>query len=212
MPTHEIHIEFDRFLATIAPKQEIFQTLEQGILRDAAERAASSGAQRHRILAGLKDIEKQSDRLIHMRTADLITDDEFRVQKTVLWGRRTALQNQVVDDPLNPQELRAALTEICQPLTALPATWHALTAAYRPRFVQFVLPVGFVHRQIRTADLGLLFRVLGTSKDEGSNGVRPTWESSNRIWQEIQAFLEFLKDWREGQEASLEPVRIIPNE
>ncbi len=80
---------------------------------------------------------------------------------------------------VNADEIREHIREIIQPLTNLFATWKALPDALKRRFQRLVLPVGFVARESRTAELGLLFRTfLAFSRGEtigvGPVGFEPT--------------------------------------
>jgi DNA invertase Pin-like site-specific DNA recombinase len=211
-PAQNIHGEYESFLSAIAPKAAVFPELEGAVLEVARRETTFADARRMRAKDELSRLDRKLHALIAMRTDALITDDEFRRERTAVWDRRSALEDQPQDDTLSAERLQAAMAEIVGPLVALPATWRALPTQFQRRFVQFVLPVGFIRGQIRTAELGPLFKVFGTSPEGKSTQVPLTWESSNCIWAEIQSFVGFLKDWRESQAAALDPVRTITNE
>jgi hypothetical protein len=67
-----------------------------------------------------------------------------------------------------------------------------------------VLPVGFVHEQIGTADLGLIFRYGSDPKSRlvPLSGLR--W---NQILEEIKLFATLIKDYQAFQEGSKEAVQ-----
>jgi hypothetical protein len=75
------------------------------------------------------------------------------------------------------------------------------------RFVKFILPVGYIRGELRTAELGLLFKVFGPSAYRGSSAGSHVSASWNQIWQEIQAFVEFVREWRAEHERLKEAVR-----
>lgn len=171
-PVQQIHTEFEEFLETVQINPELLKPLGQVMLQVAAERQGLMKIKKARVEAELTRITRESQELIRMRAQDLITDQEFLAQKKILWNRRMALEGRVSDDSALPRELvQAQLAAILQPLSHLHETWRLLPEPLRGRFVRLLLPVGFVHGEIRTAELGFLFRVTEAFQGGESNGV-----------------------------------------
>jgi hypothetical protein len=62
--------------------------------------------------------------------------------------------------------------------------------------------MGFMYGKIRTAELGLLFRVIGESVGGNSNAVHPVLPPWNQLEAEIKAFCEVLREYHESQKPS----------
>jgi hypothetical protein len=129
--------------------------------------------------------------LIRMRAQNLITNEEFLVQKKILADQRMALESQAKQST-DLAHVRADLQQILEPLTNLPATWKSLKPANRSRFDRLILPGGFLIGDIRTADLGLLFSLFRASASCVSSDVHPACVPSNRIISEIAEFREVI--------------------
>jgi len=142
-----------------------------------------------------------------MRSQQLITDQEFLAQKSILSERQMALESKAMPDRVNADRVREQLGMIAEPLAQLKETWHVLRDPFRHRFERLVLPVGFVNGQTRTAELGLLFRALGDLADGNSNGVPLAGARSNRLLQEIQAFAAIFGEYFGSKEESERAVR-----
>ncbi len=137
-----------------------------------------------------------------MRAQGLITDEEFLAQKSTLTERRTGLENRTAPERVSAEEIRQNVAGIIQPLTQLRTTWHELPGPFRRRFERFLLPAGFVNQKIRTAELGLLFRVFGHLLEEKSTGVPLVRKCWNQILEEIKGVLALFKDYNEEKKAS----------
>jgi hypothetical protein len=72
----------------------------------------------------------------------------------VLTKRQLSLEMATNTDAISTREIQARLDEIVAPLSDLASTWETLPVAKKRRFHQYVLPVGFVAGESRTADLG----------------------------------------------------------
>jgi len=155
----------------------------------------------------MKSLDRQMRKLIEMRATELITEGEFRQERAALLARRSTLEQRLVYEVCSPEQVQADMAEIAQPLQDVLGTWRTVPTQLRRRFVQFILPVGFVRGEVRTAELGLLFRVFGTSPNGVSSAGTLVSASWNRFWQEIQAFLGFLQEWQDQAECSKEAVR-----
>jgi site-specific DNA recombinase len=186
----DVHDEFQSFLDEVAPKQELLEKLGDLIVKEATKRQSESetrtAGRRHRVA----QLDRQVQELIRMRSQALITDKEFLHQKKLLLDQQAAIEASHPPRRINVAEVRCHLRETISPLSQLRNTWQSLQPPFRRRFERLVLPVGFLIGQIRTADLGLLFRTFGAFQRSDSSGVPLAYDFSNQIMQEILAFRE----------------------
>ena len=142
-----------------------------------------------------------------MRAQGLITDEEFLAQKSILTERRFVLQSRTTPERVSEGEIRQNIGEITQPLTQLRTTWHALPDPFRRQFERILLPTGFPNQKVRTAELGLLFKVFGDFSEQNPDGVARVRKCWNGVLQEISSFLSLLKHVGQEKGASQEAVR-----
>jgi hypothetical protein len=114
-------------------------------------------------------------------------------RKKVILGQRDEIEsrNAQFDDLKN---ITTQFGAIITPLVHLTKTREAMNPGIRRRFDNVVLPVGFRNGNCRTADLGLVFRTIGTFAHSDSPEVALSSEKLNHIISEIQALWVILKD------------------
>jgi site-specific DNA recombinase len=193
LPAAEVHCEFTSFLDEIAPRQELVHEIGESVIKMAEQGERDRSAQRQRRRKRIGELETEINGLIRMRAQDLITNEEFLMQKKRLADQRMALETQT-GQSTDLAQVRADLQQITEPLSALRATWKSLKPASRSRFDRLVLPGGFVSGNIRTADMGLLFSTFRASTTGVSSGVPLPCVRSNRIISEIHELREILCD------------------
>jgi site-specific DNA recombinase len=197
-----VHEEFASHLARIAPKPEVVTILGERVLAAAARRHDEWKLRNGRKKTELERLEKQVQELIRMRAQGVITDHEFMTVKAKLSQRKMAVANAAAPEQCDADRAQAALLEIARPLSDLKSTWDSIPVGSQKRFKQLVLPAGFVVGGIRTAELGLLFRVCETFQGANSHLVPLTGESLNRLYQAIQAFAEVFRSVEEEKKAA----------
>src|SRR5213083_2384785 len=180
-PVQAVHEEFEAFLERVAPKPELVAKLADVMVQLAEERQTFVKTKKARLETELGRLNKEIQELIRMRAQGLITDDEFLAQKSILTERRFALQSRTTPDHVSEGEIRQNIGEITQPLTQLRTTWHALPDPFRRQFERFLLPAGFPNQRVRTAELGLLFKVFGDFSEQNPNGVALVRKCWNRL-------------------------------
>ncbi len=200
MPAPKVHDEFLSFLDEIAPRPELIDEIAERVITLAEEVQQSRSNQKQRRRKSIGQLETQVGELIRMRAQQLISNDEFLLQKQRLVAQRMALEA-TPDEIIDGARIRADLQRITKPLTELRATWEALNPRLRLWFDHIMLPGGFSIGKIRTADLGLLFSTFRASAPMVSGGVPLTCASSNRIISEIFEFAKIFGDveWSEGR-------------
>jgi DNA invertase Pin-like site-specific DNA recombinase len=201
-PVNVVNEEFEAFLNQIAPKPGITETLGTRVVIIAQKSQTAWSARRVKRDSEIKRLRTQISELIRMKANGLLTDEEFVEQKSSIHKRQASLEDLSLPDCADPREIRSAVDEITKPLSALSETWKTLPTPFRRRFNRLVVPAGFVIGESRTAELGLLFRLLGQLGEENSHGVPPTGKSLNRIMEEIRAFAELFGSVREVKKAA----------
>ena len=203
LPTKSIHREFEALLVSICHKEGFEEKLGQTIIDSAVQREALQTTRQERKRCTLNRLNREKKELIRMRAQSLITDEEFTSERSVLLGRYAAVEGSMPQGKVNADEIRQRLREIVEPLTNLFATWKALPDALQRRFQRLVLPVGFVARESRTAELGLLFRTFQAVSRGETIGVTPTWQSSNQIYGQLREFSDLMRAYRKVKNESI---------
>jgi hypothetical protein len=116
-------------------------------------------------------------------------------EKQNLAAQRADLLNQPKSRE-SPEQIKANLERIIQPLARLADTWRSLQPPFRTRFERLMFPGGYVIGKSRTADLGLLFSLFSRSEPQMSSEVPPDCLRSNPemldVFEEIKEFIEIL--------------------
>lgn len=207
-PAQTVHTEFESFLAAVSPRRELLGELGKLIIKAAERRSAFTTAKRAHLEATLARLEAENQELIRMRAQGMITDAEFLAQKKALAERRSALGAAPCTE-IDPKKVESQLGQIMEPLSQLVQTWKSLAARARRRFDQLILPVGFVIGRIRTAEMGLVFKVIRDFGEGNATGVDLSGETSNQIALEILEFSALLRGYRMREGPSREVVSTL---
>ncbi|MCW5976485.1 MAG: recombinase family protein [Bryobacteraceae bacterium] len=207
LPADGVHEEFRAYLPLIAPKTELLANLGEIALRSAEGREQAYRSRRTQTKNSLDGLNNEMRELIRMRAQRLISDEEFKSQRTALLEKRHAIEVQGKPTRFNSVEIKERLHEVAAPLHALLDTWKRLLPAVRSRFQRLIFPVGFIAGNIRTAELGLLFRTFGDFLTGNPHVVPLDLKTLNQIYQELQEFASVLKGDEEQKEQSGKRVR-----
>ena len=172
-PAEAVHEEFDNFLTEVTIEPTLLDQVLETVVTVAKEEGDLLKAKQARWHKRRENLNEEVQELIRMRAKGLITDQEFSTQKRALYQQRMSVDSTTPSSPLTTDELSSAMTVIKERATNLRETWQAFPDPFRRRFVQCLLPVGFCHTKVRTAELGLLFRVTDAFQDGQSTGVSP---------------------------------------
>ena len=172
-PTNGVHREFQTFLEQVGPEPGSMEKVTELVLQLASEENASRRSKKTRLRTELRRLKSQVQELIRMRTAKQITDEEFLPHKIALWEKQMALESQVREDKTDVQQVRSWLDELREKMVQLPRVWGSMSLSHRRRFERYVLPAGFVEGKIRTAELGLVFKLFDDFSEGNTNGVGP---------------------------------------
>ena len=205
--TKPVHEDFEAFLTWVAPKPEVLEQIGSALIRAIEEGKEFEKKRAERLRSELERLDRERAELIRMRSRELIGDDDFLAQKAAIDARRFEIRGEPSEGAeIDGATLQREIEEISGPLGDLRETWTTLPESERRRFEQLLLPAGFVNGNVRTADLGLLFKLNQPSEDGDVNGVAPGYISSNRLRLEIAAFARLVKSLKMPLDPSEEAV------
>jgi len=201
-----VDTEFRTFLSEIIPKQECSNTLEEVVRQSLAVKQTGEQAGLERRKKRTNQISRELAQLIDLRTKGQITDQEFASHRSHLLDQRNAL---LVNSATtySTDEIMRKLEDLSDPLMQLPQTWETLKGTRSLRFDQLVLPAGFVAGEIRTAQIGLLFRLFGGMPPGDPHVVPRGIKFSNQLMQEITDFWSVLFGPEEEKIVKIRPIR-----
>ena len=189
-----IHQEFARFLAEIAPTERTLSDLRHQLIQVARDWRTSERAQSKRIESEATSLRKQLQELIAMRSQSLITDKEFILQKNVLSRRLSAITSNTANEGPNEAQISSNIEEITAPLLRLPETWNDLQIQPQRRFQELLLPAGYIHGEIGTANLGHLFSLIGRPERLRATAVASNSAFWNQLIDEIRVLSSLFED------------------
>jgi site-specific DNA recombinase len=207
LPVPAIDNEFKAFLADIAPKTECSLTLEEVIRQCLAVRETGERTRRDRQKKRVEQINRELTELVSLRTQAQITDEEFDRHRAHLLDQRNAIVSAAARLPYPSAEIMDKLDDLKTPLTQLPKAWEKLKGPRSLRFDRLVLPAGFIAGTIRTAQIGLLFRLSGGVTPGHPHAVPLDTTSSNQLMQEIMDFWGLLFGPEEEKIVKIRPIR-----
>ena len=193
-----VHDEFSGFLA----ETSVPHYLAVGIVAevasarwDQAEQTRKAAVNKREDAEGLK---RQLQELISMRTAKLVTDDEFTAQRDQLKRRLSVIQaSSGTNDVSSLTE--AEVETLAGTLSGLEATWRLGTLEAKRGFGELLFPAGYVFQRVRTAETGLLFRTIGASQGSLSDVAALARENANALKDEIFRLLVILRMGSESE-------------
>lgn len=193
-PQREIHKEFTDFLKLTSPTAQSMERLKQYIkeLSDSDKNIGKILDEKR--IRETKRIREQEQQLIRMKMDQLISDEEFLAQRSILTGRLSALESQGACNAMSPEHAEATLDIITKPALDLGGLWQASSAQTRRRFQQWAFPAGYVYGGIGTAQKGRLFSLFSTSAGSDTSLVHPAGYSWNQLAKEIVEFAAILEE------------------
>ena len=122
-----------------------------------------------------------------MKMDRLISDDEFRLQRTGLAQRPAAHDIPGTHRSFSVDAVLLDLELVGDRLINLVDAWKHVATQFQRRFQQIVIPDGYVFGRVGTAQKGCLLSFIESPLPVDTNGVPPTWESWNRLMEEVQS-------------------------
>jgi site-specific DNA recombinase len=193
-PLADVHQEYVRFLKEISADRHSFAHLREYIRKIGKSWVENYQALIERQAAEAKRAQTQLQQLIRMKMEELITDEEFRLQRHILEKRLAALDSGTCETEAKPESVLNDLDAICAPLMHLADAWLAVPIKFQRRFQHLILPAGYVFGRVGTADKGRLLSFLESPLPVDTNEVPPTGESWNQLAEEIKALAMIFRE------------------
>jgi site-specific DNA recombinase len=198
-PVGVVHTEFEALLASLSPVPDLLTAVREMVVEQAEMLAAAASGRIRTAAVRARQVDRELEELIRMRTQQLITDEEFVRQRKLLKGQTISV-NRNVPPSISASEVRDRFEIISGPLLNLSAAWKAIRSPYRRRFERMVVPAGFQVGHSRTAEVGHLFSAFSSFRTDCSSLVPHSSSGSNQIILEIVEFSNLLNGVEEEEE------------
>jgi DNA invertase Pin-like site-specific DNA recombinase len=199
-PHELVHHEFKTFLGKASQNAPAMERLKRCVVYAADTWADGSKLLNEKRALEIKRLKDQQQQLIRMKIDQLISDEEFMAQRSVLASRLAELEGQEIEHAVNADEVLKNIDRICAPMTDLKAAWESVSVEFQRRFQQIALPSGYVFGRVGTAQRGRLFSFLATSSTSYASLVPLTGVCWNQLANEIEAFAALFSESSMSQE------------
>lgn len=193
-PLKHVHTEFQSFLSDVSPDLGALDRLKRYVAHAAGTWAESSQTLDKRRTLEIKRIKDQQQQLVHMKMDQLITDEEFIAQRSILTSRLGELEAQQIERSVDADAVLGNLERICTPLMDMGAAWESVAVEFQRRFQLLMLPGGYVFGRVGTAQRGRLLSLFVQSTIRQSTWVPPTGLSWNQLAEEIAALATIFQE------------------
>ena len=186
-PLPDVHEEFVRFLSEASAKPHAIAHLKHYLRRINELIAAQSEDLRHKQDAETRRAQEQIKELIRLKVDQLISDEEFREQRSAISGRMVAPEVGGITELPRVDSVLRDLDSISEYLTNLPNAWERVAPQFQRRFQQIAIPDGYAVGSVGTAPKGRLLSFIAAPLPADTNGVPPVCDSWNQLAFEIQS-------------------------
>jgi DNA invertase Pin-like site-specific DNA recombinase len=193
-PLAEVHEEFAGFLAHSNANAHSLAHLRESVREIGKTWGQQADLLRSKNELAERRAKEQLQELIRMKMDRLISDDEFRLQRTALAERPAGPD---VFENHKPRSVDAVLRDldlVGDRLFNLADAWKHVATRFQRRFQQIVIPGGYIFGRVGTAQKGCLLSFIESPLPVDTNGVPSTWESWNQLMEEIQSFAGIFKE------------------
>lgn len=190
LPLDDVHGEFIRFLDQIRPSRKAIARLREYLREAASSLAAGSHALHEKRMMDRKRLQQQQQQLLRLKVEELITDQEFVAQRTLLSAMLAEFEPTGAQREIDADSLLGNIDLICAPLLDLVRWWQHTTIDCQQRFQRLLLPAGYVFSRIGTAQRGRLFCFFSGSAPSESHEVPLTVDTWNQLTKELKTFVE----------------------
>jgi hypothetical protein len=193
-PLDPVHNEFLSFLREATPDATTFERLKRNVSRAADTWAEGSQMLGEKRVLEIKRLKDQQQQLIRMKMDQLISDDEFVTQRSLLNSRLNELEAQEAEHAVNADAVLGNIDLICAPIRDLGAAWQSLPVEFQRRFQLIALPAGYVYGRVGTAQRGRFFSILAPSGTSKSTLVPLAGLYWNQLADEVEAFAAIFRE------------------
>jgi DNA invertase Pin-like site-specific DNA recombinase len=193
-PLAEVHDEFAGFLAQSSANEHSLAHLREFVREIGVVWGNHADLLSTKRELAERRAQEQFQELIRMKMDRLISDDEFRAQRTGLAEHRAGLGVPGTHKPFSVDAALRDLELIGDRLINLVDTWKDVSTDFQRRFQQIVIPGGYVVGSVGTAQKGCLLSFIESPLPVDTNEVPPAWESWNQLIEEINGFVEIFRE------------------
>jgi DNA invertase Pin-like site-specific DNA recombinase len=193
-PLEPVHREFLSFLSEASPDARALDRMKHYVARAADAWAEDGRMLEEKRALEIKRLKDQQQQLIRMKMDQLITVEEFLVQRSIITSRLGELEAQQVEHSANCDEVLRNIERVCAPLMDLGAAWESVPVEFQRRFQLLMLPGGYVFGRVGTAQRGRLLSFLEQFEHSKSTWVPPAGPSWNQLANEIEAFATIFRE------------------
>jgi site-specific DNA recombinase len=196
-PLKRVHEEFASFLDTKSPSPQTIDRIKAYVAELFGHQAGNLRALDEKRLGDINRIKQQQQQLIRLKMEQMISDEEFVAERSLLAARLADLEMQLPGEEMDIDEVLGSLDTITRPLMNLGGTWQSLAAELQQRFQRWALPAGYLIGQVGTAQQGCLFSLFGDSGPINPTLVPLSGESWNQLQQEVLEFAAIIGEMNE---------------
>jgi hypothetical protein len=182
-----VHDEFQGFLAQSSTNAHSLAHLREFVREIGRAWGQQADTLRTKRELAERRAKEQLQELIRMKVDRLISDDEFRIQRTALAGHQGKPDAIGADKPFGVDAVLRDLELVGDRLINLVDAWKHVATRFQRRFQQITIPEGYIFGRVGTAQKGRLLSFLESPLPVDTNAVPPTWESWNQLMEEIQS-------------------------
>lgn len=182
-----VHKEFRNFLRKESITESKITRLKALIQEIADEWTSNSRTLKARRESEIKRIKEQQQQLIRMKMDQLVNDEDFVVQRTLLESRLMEIEAERESGVIDADAMRANLDQIAAPLSDLDQAWSNVPTQFQRRFQQVLLPYGFVVGGVGTAQKGRILSFFRQWNPLNAVLVPQMGDSWNQLADEIES-------------------------
>ena len=193
-PLSAVHREFRTFLGKMSVTESKLKRLKAMIEGIATEWAETSRILNIKRESETKRIKDQQQQLIRMKMDQLISDEEFMTQRTLLGPRLSELEAHEQGGAAKTEAVLENLERIAAPVANLDQAWISVPVEFQRRFQQLMLPCGYVFGSVGTAQRGRILSFFRHSDPVNAVMVPQMGAGWNQLADEIEAFAAIFRE------------------
>jgi len=190
----EVHSEYESFLDALSLDSHGFAHLKDSVRRIGESWVQKRHVEQEHREAEAKRANDRLQQLLRLKIDDLITDEEFKIERAKLSVMSVAPVSPSDESSRTLDDVMADLEIIRPPLADLRSFWSSLDIESQRRFQLIASPVGFVVGRVGTAQRGHFFSLFRSSLAAESCLVPPVGESWNQLSEEIGGLAMVLQE------------------
>lgn len=194
LKSNDVQDRFGDFLGELRPTSIDAASFEARLQTIVSSRGKQFVSEQSRKAQRRDALTERRKRVCEMREDGTYDQATFRDRLATIDTELASLEEQHDEErSVADIDLREVAEVAYELVFDLHGIWRRLVAISRSRFEQVFFPAGIRYDRrgdFRTTELGLIFALLGLSRDTKSRKVKPAGISSNQLYQYLQTLLE----------------------